>query len=409
MKYKRIMVLSYHTCPLSESEGNEIGGLNVYVIELCKQLAGKGYEIDIYTRSQDKNSQKIIQVQGNLRVIHIVGGKEEVIEKKKLVNYLPEFVKNLNSFINNNKIAYDLVYSHYYLSGIIGLQIKEKYNIPLFVTFHTLALMKNLVARDESEREDIGRIKSELLLVRKADRIIATSESDAQYLNTLYSCPKSKISIVTPGVDLKMFSPKDKKTSKEIIGAEQNHKLILFVGRIEPLKGIDVLLYAMKILLENNSNMRLCLWILGGEINNNSDEWSKELRRLDKLRQLLNISTEVTFVGRKQQSELSNYYNASEIVILPSHYESFGIVALEAMSCGVPVITMDTAGIASLFDKKSSSLITSANNPLMLAGKIKHLLTNKDEYRKVSHEVLEKAKELSWEHVSEKFVEIIKN
>lgn len=409
MRYKRLAVISYHTCPLSDSEGNEIGGMNVYVIELCKRLAEKGYGVDIYTRSQDKNSQKIVRVLDNLRVIHIIGGKEENVEKKKLVNYIPEFIKNLYNFVDKNDIVYDLVYSHYYLSGIIGLRIKEKYNIPLFVTFHTLALMKNLVARDESERENIARIKFELLLVKKANKIIATSVSDCQYLTTLYNCPKSKAFIVTPGVDLKIFNQKDKKISKEIIGADKDHKLILFVGRIEPLKGIDVLLYAMKILLENNPEMRLCLWILGGDLKGKTEEWPEELRRLNQLRKLLNISTAVTFIERKHQSELPNYYSASEIVILPSNYESFGIAALEAMACGVPVIATDTTGITGILDKKHSSLITSANNPLLLASKIKRLLIDENEYSKLSREVLEKVSDLTWENIAEKFVKIIEN
>lgn len=407
MTYKRIVVISYHTCPLSDIEGEETGGMNVYVLELCKQLATKGYAIDIYTRSQDKNSQKIVNVSDNLRVIHIVSGKEESVKKKKLARHIPEFLKNLYDFVNKSKVTYDLVYSHYYLSGIIGLQIKKKYNIPLFVTFHTLALMKNLVARDESEKEDIKRIEFELLLTKKADKIIATSDSDAQYLTALYSCPKEKISIVTPGIDLKVFSPKDKKISKKIIGADENHKLILYVGRIQPLKGIDVLLYAMKILLENNPRMRVCLWILGGDVKGKTEEWSTELKRLEQLRKLLNISTAVTFVGRKHRSELPNYYNASEIIILPSHYESFGIVALEAMASGVPVIATDTTGVAGIFDKKHSSLITSANNPLLLAKKIKHLLINKNQYDKLSREVLVNVSDLTWENIAERFIKII--
>ena len=399
--------MSYHTCPLSDVEGGEIGGLNVYVLELCKQLARKGYIIDIFTRSQGKNNQKIVEVADNLRVIHIVAGKEEEIEKKQLIDFIPDFLANLFNFIDENKLIYDLVYSHYYLSGMIGLQIKERFKIPLFVTFHTLALMKNLVARDESEKEDLKRIESELLLVRKADKVIATSIQDAKYLGTLYSCPESKISVLTPGIDLKTFNPQNKVKAKQIIDAKTSHKLILYVGRIEPLKGIDVLLYAMKILSGDKSKIRLCLWILGGEIDEKSGNWSKELKRLDKLRQLLNISTEVTFVGRKHQSELPSYYNAAEIVIMPSHYESFGIVALEAMACGVPVITTDTAGIADLFDKENSPLITSANNPLMLADKIKHLLTNKNQYQKISHEVLEKARKLSWENIAENFIQLL--
>jgi D-inositol-3-phosphate glycosyltransferase len=407
MKYQRIAVLSYHTCPLSDIEGGEIGGMNIYVLELCKQLAKKGYIIDIFTRSQDKNQQKIVNVVDGLRVVHVVAGREEEIEKKKLIRFVPEFLTNIFNFIDQKNAKYDLIYSHYYLSGIIGLHMKEKYKLPLFVTFHTLALMKNLVARGESEMEDIKRIESELSLIKKADKIIATSPQDAEYIVSLYSCPKNKISVLTPGTNSEIFSPQDKAKAKRIIGAKKNHKLVLFVGRIEPLKAIDVLLYAMKILSSCTPSECLCLWILGGKTSGGSDKWSKELKRLDKLRKLLNITTEVTFVGRKHQGELPNYYNASEVVILPSHYESFGTVALEAMSCGVPVVVADTAGIASLFDRENSPLITSANNPLMLAQKIKHLLINKKEYQKISQEVIEKARKLSWNNIAEKFIKVI--
>lgn len=406
MKYRRIAVVSYHTCPLSDSEGEETGGLNVYVLELCKQVAKKGYVIDIFTRSSDKNNQEVVEVSSNLRVMHIVAGKEEKIEKKKLILHIPEFLTNMYHFIYENKVSYDLVYSHYYLSGIIGLKIKEKYKIPLFVTFHTLALMKNLVARSESEREDIKRIEYEILFTKKADKIIATSLSDARYLTSLYRCLKNKISVVTPGVDLKLFKPKDKSKAKQAVGLRTNWKLILFVGRIESLKGIDVLLYAMKILLSNNPQMHFCLWILGGI--KGSEKKPKELERLEELSRSLNISEDIKFIERKHQDELPNYYNASEIVVLPSHYESFGIVALEGMACGIPVIVTDATGAAGLFDKRNSPLITSANNPLMLAEKIKHLLTDKNEYQKVSQEVLEKAKQLSWENIAETFIEIIK-
>jgi len=409
MKYKKIAVISYHTCPLSDSEGEETGGLNVYVLELCKQLAKIGYIIDIFTRSQDRANQRIVNVQDNLRVIHIVAGKKEKIEKKKLILYIPEFLTNMYNFMNKSKVTYDLVYSHYYLSGIIGLQIKEKYKIPLFVTFHTLALMKNLVARDESEREDMKRIEYEILFTKKADKIIATSTQDAQYLTSLYRCPKNKISVVTPGVDLKIFSPKDKSKAKQAVDLDKDCKLILYVGRIEQLKAIDVLLYAIKILKVNNPKMRLCLWILGGIVRKRNEKNHKELKRLEQLSKSLNIVTEVKFIERKHQNELPNYYNASEIVVLPSHYESFGIVALEGMACGIPVIVADTAGVAGLFDKRNSLLVTSPNNPLMLSEKIKHLLTDKNEYQEVRSEVLEKVKKLSWENIAEKFVKIIEN
>ena len=402
-------MLSYHTCPLSDNEGAEVGGMNVYVLELCKQLAAKGFVIDIFTRSQDKNNKEVVSVAKNLRVIHIVAGSEEKIEKKKLINYIPEFTGNLFFFINKNGLSYNLIYSHYYLSGLIGLPFKEKYNIPLFVTFHTLALMKNLVARSEQEREDVSRIKAELLLVKKADKVIATSASDAEYLATLYSCLKSKIFILTPGIDLKLFKPSDKSIAKQAVGIRESQKLILFVGRIEPLKGIDVLLYGIKVLKENSPQIHLSLWIIGGVVDGDSENWPEELKRLNQLKKLLNISSSVKFVGRKHQAELPNYYNASEVVILPSHYESFGITALEAMACGKPVVATDTVGIVGILDKKHSGLITSANNPLMLADKIKRLLTNKNEYQKISKEVLEKVSDLSWENIADNFIDITEN
>jgi len=394
---------------LSDNEGAEVGGMNVYVLELCKQLAAKGFVIDIFTRSQDKNNKEVVSVAKNLRVIHIVAGSEEKIEKKKLINYIPEFTGNLFFFINKNGLSYNLIYSHYYLSGLIGLPFKEKYNIPLFVTFHTLALMKNLVARSEQEREDVSRIKAELLLVKKADKVIATSASDAEYLATLYSCLKSKIFILTPGIDLKLFKPSDKSIAKQAVGVRESQKLILFVGRIEPLKGIDVLLYGIKVLKENSPQIHLSLWIIGGVVDGDSENWPEELKRLNQLKKLLNISSSVKFVGRKHQAELPNYYNASEVVILPSHYESFGITALEAMACGKPVVATDTVGIVGILDKKHSGLITSANNPLMLADKIKRLLTNKNEYQKISKEVLEKVSDLSWENIADNFIDITEN
>ena len=165
----------------------------------------------------------------------------------------------------------------------------------------------------------------------------------------------------------------------------------------------------MKILLKNSPEIRLCLWILGGDLTSESRNWSKELRRLNELKELLSISTAVTFVGRKKQNELPDYYNASEVVILPSQYESFGIAALEAMACGIPVIATDTAGVTGILDEKHSSLITSANNPLLLAEKMENLLTNKNEYTKLSHEVLKKVSDLTWEDIVKKMIKIIEN
>ncbi len=405
---KRIAVISYHTCPLSDEKNAQIGGMNTYILELSKALAKKGHLIDIYTRCVDKNSPEIVEVLPNLRVIHLPAGDPVELPKQDLPKYIPEYSNNLYRFIQKENISYDLLSAHYFLSGLISLKLKKKTKVPLVVTFHTLGLLKNLVARNENEREDLQRISSELLLTKQADKIIATSEHDLEYIHTLYNCPLKKIFLLSPGVDLTLFRPIEKDKAKKFIGASQNHKIILFVGRIEPLKGIDVLLYTIKILLQRKLKPLPCLWIVGGENINNQPEWSKELKRLEKTRHLLNINSYVKFVGKQNQDKLPYYYNSAEIVLMPSQYESFGITALEAMACAVPVIVTDTAGVSGLLDKTHSSLLTSANNPIGLARKIKHLLINKTEYKKMSREVFNKVQDLSWENVALKFTQIFR-
>lgn len=404
---KRIAVISYHTCPLSDEKASEIGGLNIYVLELSKELSKKGYVIDIYTRSTEVSSEKIVKVSENLRIIHIKAGGETKIPKRELLQYVPEFITNLSEFIKNEKLHYDLINCHYYLSGLIGIEIKNNFKVPMTITFHTLALMKNLVARGDEEREDISRIESEIILTRKADMVIATSKTDAQYVHALYNCPSGKISVLSPGVNHDIFKPMNKDIAKKYIHADPSYKLILFVGRIQPLKGIDVLLYAMKILMQQNPKLKICLWLVGGDTSGRIEQWSEELQRLEKIRSILKISTAVKFVGMKQQSQLPYYYNSAEIVVMPSQYESFGITALEAMACGTPVITTDVSGVSSILNRKHERLITSASNPIRLALKIKSLITNPNQYDAVSKDVFSKVQRFSWEETADRYIKLL--
>jgi D-inositol-3-phosphate glycosyltransferase len=403
VKDTHLAVISYHTCPLSDEAGSEIGGMNVYVLELAKHLAQKGIVVDIYTRLKDENSPKIVQVAQNLRVIHLRAGPLK-LTKKQMKQYIPEFTQSLNNFLAQENLTYDKIAAHYYYSGIIGKELKKQYNIPLSITFHTLALMKNLVARNEEEKEDVERIEAEMDLVKTADTVIATSQKDGEYLTTLYDCPQEKILILTPGVDVNKFKPMNKQQSKQKINAPLNHKLLLFVGRIEPLKGIDVLLYAIKILLKKNPNLCFNLWIVGGDTSKKTEKWSTELQRLEQIRTILHITTKVQFIGMKQQEELPDYYNAADLVIMPSQYESFGITALEAMACGTPVITTDVTGISGLLDKKHDPLVTSAGNPILLAKKIENILENQEEHAKISQELYHRVQDLSWENIVKRLI-----
>lgn len=405
-------MISYHTCPLASHSGKETGGMNVYVFELSKKLSEHGVYVDIFTRSESSTHEAVVQVNPHMRVIHITAGPQTHLSKKKIDTYIDTFTDGIADFSSAQSMQYEIIHAHYYLSGLIAIKLKKSFRkSPIVMTFHTLGLMKNLVARDTLESETAERIKAEMSLVHEVDYIIALSESDKEYITYLYNGDPKKISVITPGVDVDFFKPIDKKIARQKINADPNHRLILFVGRIEPLKGIDSLLYAIKILLRRNPHFAtdVCLWIVGGDVSQKKQLWSHELQKLEELRQVLNIKTSVHFVGQKDQSDLPYYYSSADIVVMPSHYETFGMVALEAMASGIPVISTHVAGISGLIDKKRDSLIVPANSPLHLASQIELLLTDKELYERSRLEVIEKVHTLSWNHVARKMKEAYNN
>jgi len=409
---RRVSMISFHTCPLASQEGKETGGMNVYVLELSKQLSRMGIAVDAFTRSQDDQQPYIVQVNPLFRVIHIPAGPESPVPKKQLIEYLPEFVANVEKFIAEQRVEYDVMHCHYYLSGLIGVNLNRcreargEKPLPLLMTFHTLALMKNLVARDELEREEKERIDAEFDLVQRADKIIAPSESDAKYLRFLYQARDGKVEVIPPGVDVENFKPMERAIAKAHLGIDPQDHIILFCGRIEPLKGIDMLLYAMKILIEKNPSLRVCLWIIGGDVSQQPEQWSKELQKLEKLRHILNLTPVVHFAGQQLQENLPYYYNAADVVVMPSHYESFGMAAAEAMACGVPVITTNVAGISSLIDDIHGLLLTSVNNPLLLASQMEALLTNPQKREQISQNVYQKVQDLNWKNIADRVVSV---
>jgi len=397
---KRIALISFHTCPLSGEEGKETGGMNIYVYELALALSQKGYYIDVFTRNQDETKAEIVHINSLVRVIHLEAGPKKNIPKKALTKYTHSFTKNLLAFIKNEALSYDVLDCHYYLSGMIGMQVKKTLAIPFLITFHTLALMKNLVARTGNEKESVLRIKAEMAIVRTADAIISPSEIDKEYLMYLYNCDPKKVCVISPGVNTSIFRPIAKEKAKKAIKAKKKEKIILFVGRIEPLKGIDTLIYAIKILLEKKEHTDIRLWIVGGDISQRKSLWSKELQKLEKLRKLLDIHCAVKFVGRKKPQELPYYYNSAEVAVVASQYESFGMTALEAMACNTPVITTDVTGVSNILDEKHEPLIGSAGNPLFLSEQISYILENKTYTNVITADLYQKVQDLTWTHVA---------
>lgn len=372
-------MISVHECPLASSEGKERGGINVYVYELAKALTRIGWQVDMFTRMQDTVNPAVVHVNDRARVIHIPAGPKTPVLKKSVINYLPEFAQNMAGFIAQDGGSYDHIHAHYYYSGIVGKSVIEHTNnkSKLIMTFHTLGLLKQLMASSNHSDDPANRIALEKELVSTSDAIIATSDNDATYLQSLYEAQQAKITTVLPGVDTALFRNIPMEKAKQALGANPDRRVILSVGRIDPVKGFDVLLFALKLLVRTRPELMrfVCLWIVGGDVEEKRKIWSSEQKKLESLRHTLNLETHVTFIQAQSQEALPDYYNAAEVLVMPSHYESFGMVALEAIACGTPVIATDVTGVSPLIKALPKGHIISANNPILLAEHLARVLS----------------------------------
>jgi D-inositol-3-phosphate glycosyltransferase len=404
-----VAMLSYHTCPLATLGGKDTGGMNVYVHQLTRTLGKLGVRVDVFTRSQDEHVPHVLHDLGyHNRVVHIPAGPEVPLPKAELERYIPKFVQGIKSFAESKNIHYDLIHSHYWMSGLAAIELSQTWNIPFLHMFHTLVLMKNRIAQTPQEMEGEYRILGEKKVISKANRIIAATLAEKSQLEFLYKAPSSKISVIPPGVDTRHFYPIPKDEAKEVVGVPEDSHTILFVGRIEPLKGIDKLIQAISI-IQNNGELRCCphnLVIIGGEPNAKPEDMNAEMSRLQDMVEDLGIENFVIFLGKQDQQLLPYYYSASEIVVMPSHYESFGMVALEAMACGTPVVASQVGGLAFLVRDGETGFVVPGNDVQMLAKRLVELIKDKDLRNKLGNKSAEYAQLYAWEIISEKMIEV---
>jgi D-inositol-3-phosphate glycosyltransferase len=347
-KSLNISMLSVHTCPLATLGGKETGGMNVYVRDLCRELARQGHTVDVYTRSQDPCVPRVSHNLGaSARVIHVPAGPESPVSKETMVEHVPDFTAWMQEFAARHHRRYDVIHSHYWVSGLVAEQLQEAWGgVPIVQMFHTLGHMKNQVAQAPHEYATQQRLDAENAILGFADRIVAGSPLDKAQTVWMYGADPHKIEVIPPGVDLTRFRPIGELEAKSFIDVPPEKRMVLFVGRIEPLKGVDTLLRAMKTVAEECGGCDgLTVAIVGGDPAVPLEQMSDEMARLHRLRAELGIEDLVTFLGKRDQDLLPYYYSAAEVVVMPSHYESFGMVALEAMACGTPVIASRVGGL----------------------------------------------------------------
>ena len=399
----RIAMLSVHTCPLATLGGKETGGMNVYVRDLSRELARRGHHVDVYTRSQDSSRPSISNGLGQgVRVIHLPAGPEHPYGKHLVYDHLPEFVDGVLAQAETDGFRYDVLHSHYWLSGVVARELRRRWGMPIVHMFHTLGRMKNAVAQRPEEQETARRIAVETEIARFADALVAATPTEEEQLVRLYSADPASIRVISPGVDTERFHPIPAPNAKERIGLCTDCCIILFVGRIEPLKGIDNLLRAIAQIVDRRPELRegLRVPIIGGDPDRIRED--DEMVRLQELREELGIGDVITFLGAKDQDLLQYYYSAAEMVVMPSDYESFGMVALEAMACGTPVIASDVGGLAFLVRHGRTGYRVPARDPAALAAKITRLLTNTGLRRRIGQRAACWAESYAWSHIADR-------
>ncbi len=360
----KIAMLSAHSCPVGKLGAKDTGGMSVYVLELARELGKCGHLVDIYTRAHDPKDKQIIELGQNVRLIHLKAGRNGEMHKLAVYPHLPDFAGKLENFRKRNRLKYDLVYSHYWLSAWVGRFLQGWWDVPHIVMFHTLGAIKNAIGIGEAEPE--LRIETERYLVKNCHRIIAATGKEKEGLILHYGALPETISVIPCGVNLELFQPVDKEAARQQLGFNGN-KNILFVGRLEPLKGIDRLLMAMTY-LENREGTRLL--VIGGDGNS-----QHEIERLQRLSRELHIQDSVIFLGLIKQEKLPLYYSAADVCVVPSYYESFGLVALESLACGTPVVATDVGSARSVIRQAETGYVVTDSSPHRLAQKISLLLS----------------------------------
>lgn len=325
-----IALLSIHSCPLGRLGSKDTGGMSVYVIETARRLAELGHRVDIFTRSHEPTHGEVIKLGSGVRLIHLNPNCDFSVSKNALINHIDKFVSALDRFRRQENLTYDLIHSHYWLSGLTGLELSRMWAVPHVTMFHTLGAVKNRMGPTKDEPE--SRISSEKRIIMCCDRIIAATDRETGELERYYNANPDIVRVIPCGVNLGLFRPLDKQAARASLGLADRDEIVLFVGRIDPLKGIERLLAAIGRL----DRPRLKLVIVGG------DGESEDLLNLSRSH---GLGQQLIPVGRVDQPELAAYYSASDLLAVPSYHESFGLVALEALACGAPVMAADVGGL----------------------------------------------------------------
>ena len=389
MSLKRAAFISFHACPLAAPGQGKSGGMNVYVRELSKALGESGIAVDIFTREHEGTGNGIEWISPNVRVIHFPAGPHEA-GVGELFDHLPQFLDQVMSFCEDEGAEYDVVHSHYWLSAWLGQRMAQGLGIPHVVTFHTLALIKMQSRAGEVEPEEREMVEREAML--NADCIVAFSGHERDAMAGLYGADAGKVRLAPCGVDLDKFRPMDQGEVRKKLGLN-GEKVLLYVGRVEPLKGLDLLVETAAQIEVGEENVRMMVVGGGGPGEPETDR----VRRLAEERQVHGL---IDFVGRVDHDELPFYYNAADVCVVPSYYESFGLVALESMACGTPVVASRVGGLPTLVHHGHTGYLKSWRCPESFANSVEMIISSERLQESLGIAARRRAELMGWDNVA---------
>ncbi|WP_233221368.1 D-inositol-3-phosphate glycosyltransferase [Streptomyces carminius] len=371
---RRVAMLSVHTSPLHQPGTGDAGGMNVYIVELAKQLAALGIEVEVFTRATTAALEPTVELAPGVLVRHVEAGPYEGLAKEDLPAQLCAFTHGvMRAWARHRPGHYDLVHSHYWLSGQVGWLAAERWGVPLVHAMHTMAKVKNAALAEGDTPEPAARVIGETQIVRAADRLVANTAEEAGELVHHYGADPARTAVVHPGVDLGRFRPADgRAAARARLGLPQKAFIPLFAGRIQPLKAPDILLHATRALLDADPALRerLVVPVVGGP----SGTGLAKPERLQKLAARLGVTDVVRFHPPVTQDVLADWYRAASVLVMPSYSESFGLVAVEAQACGTPVVAAAVGGLPVAVRDGVSGFLVDGHRPPDYARALRRLI-----------------------------------
>ncbi len=402
---RRIALISEHASPLATLGGKDCGGQNVYVGQVARHLAKRGYDVDVFTRRDDASLPIVVPWCRGVRIVHVPAGPARSVRKEDLLTYMNAFTAFMIRFIEQEPRPYDLVHANFWMSGLVAAELKRRIGLPFAITFHALGRVRRRHQGEDDEFPE-DRFAIEDRIVREADRIIAECPQDEEDLICLYRADAADIRVVPCGFEPKELWPIRKTVARTALGLPSDAPILLQLGRMVPRKGVDTAIEACS-LLRHQYAIPAQLLIVGGESDRPDPRVTPEIGRLKLLTRRLGITDAVRFIGRRRGASLRYYYSAADMFISTPWYEPFGITPVEAMACGTPVIGANVGGIKFTVRDGETGYLVPPKNPRAVADRIAHLYRHRDLLEVFRQQAIQRANDLfTWSKVAGALAEI---